>query len=81
MNVKHDPFDFSGGGPQPTDHGARAVPRLKPGEYSPQFLQDLRTRNVLFEAPTQWDGNRSALPPTIEWVLHANGELERIAVS
>jgi hypothetical protein len=79
--MKRDPFDFSGGREHATDHGARPVPRLKRGEYSAQFLDDLKNRAALFEAPAQWDGNRAALPPNTEWVLHANGELERIRIS
>jgi hypothetical protein len=79
--MKHDPFDFSGGGAQATGHAPSPVPRLKPGEYGAEFLENLKTRDVLFEAPPQWDGNRAALPPTTEWVLHTNGELERIGFS
>jgi hypothetical protein len=79
--MKHDPFNFSGGSAQTTDHGARPVPRLRPGEYSTDFLDDLRKMHTLFEAPPQWDGNLAALPPSAEWVLHVNGDLERVQIS
>jgi hypothetical protein len=80
-DMKHDPFDFSGGSARASDHGARPVPRLRPGEYSAQFLNDLKTAGTLFEASPQWDRTRAALPSWAEWVLHANGELERIRIS
>ena len=81
--MKHDPFDFSGSRASAANHGARVVPRLRPGEYTAEFLSDLRAGQIrrLFEAPAQWDGNRATLPPQIEWVLYANGELERIRFS
>jgi hypothetical protein len=76
--MKHDPYDFSGGGARTSDHESRPVERLRPGQYSAQFLEELRSMHTLFEAPPQWDGNRDTLSSELTWVLYPNGELERL---
>jgi hypothetical protein len=80
--MKHDPFDFSGTGGDPaTDHKVGRAERLRPGEYTPEFLRDLQEMQSVYVAPAQWDGNVSAVPPSATWVLHPNGELQRIRFS
>lgn len=79
--MAHDPFDFSGGGPATGRHGPRPAERLRPGEYSPDFLHDLRAMRSVSQVPPAWDRNLAALPPGVTWVLHQNGELERVRFS
>lgn len=77
--MSYNPYDFTGRAVTANDtHGPRKVDRLRPGEYSPDFLQDLRSTGAVKEVPSTWSGNLSSLPPGVNWILHVNGELERI---
>lgn len=77
--MSHDPFDFSGaGGSQVADRRPRRAERLRPGEYSPEFLRDLHSTQAVSAVPSAWNRDLSSMPPGVVWVLHRNGELERI---
>jgi len=63
--------------PQVT-HGPRPAKRIPPGEYSADFLDRLKAQGKVQSVAPDWNHDTRSLPPEISWVLHPNGDLERI---
>lgn len=64
----------------PFAHGPieSATTRISPADYTPAFLRDLKARNEVMHVDENWSAGGAALPPEVNWVLHPNGDLERI---
>ncbi len=60
------------------NHGPRAAKRIPPGEYSTDFLERLKAQGKVQSVGPDWSHDTKALPPEISWILHPNGDLERI---
>jgi len=65
----------------PHDHGPRPATRIKPGNYSPKFLNDLKVQNKVMPVEEGWNRSLAALPPQVDWVIYPNGDLERVGFS
>ena len=65
----------------PFAHGPIETARMSPADYEPAFLQDLKARNEVLQVDANWRADKAILPPHISWVLHPNGDLERVGFS
>jgi hypothetical protein len=62
----------------PDEHGPLRAERIRPGNYTAKFLNDLKVQNKVAPVEENWDPNHSSLPPQVNWVIYPNGDLERI---
>jgi hypothetical protein len=60
------------------EHGPLPTKRIPPAEYDQAFLQTLRANDQVREVGANWNGDVTQFPPHVNWVIHPNGDLERI---
>ena len=64
----------------PYAHGPieTAASRIPPSDYTTAFLSGLKGRNEVLQVDENWRADSAKLPAHITWVLHPNGDLERV---
>ena len=62
----------------PYEHGPLRADRIPPGSYSAKFLDDLKLQKKVVPVGENWDPSRDNLPSQVNWVIHPNGDLERV---
>ena len=60
------------------DHGPIRADRVPRGSYEAGFLAGLKARGEVKAVEAGWSGDSAGFPPQVTWVLHPNGDLERI---
>lgn len=63
---------------EPHGHGPMRVSRIRPVDYTRDFLHGLQVRNEIVTVSDDWDGDSRGFPPHVTWVRYPNGDLERI---
>jgi hypothetical protein len=64
--------------PASEEHGPLPTSRVPKTQYDPAFLQGLQANGQVRSVDANWSGNVAQLPPHVSWILHPNGDLERI---
>jgi len=64
--------------PAAEDHGPLRAEQIPPGQYDEAFLRGLQANGQVLVVGPDWNGDVTRLPPHITWVLHPNGNLERV---
>lgn len=64
--------------PAPEEHGPLPTARVPQGQYEKTFLQSLQATGRVRAVGPDWRGDATQFPPHVNWVLHPNGDLERI---
>lgn len=59
-------------------HGPLERARIPRAQVEPTFLRSLEASGQLRKVPDGWDPATSDLPPSVTWILHPNGDLERL---
>jgi hypothetical protein len=60
------------------EHGPLPTARVPPGQYDPTFLEALKANGQVRAVGPDWNGDVTQLPPNVNWILHPNGDLERV---
>jgi len=58
------------------EHGPKPLERTS--NYDPTFLKTLQVNGQVFPVSEDWDGDDSAFPKKVAWVIYPNGDLQRI---
>jgi len=61
------------------EHGPLPTQRIPPAEYDANFLKMLRANGQVREVGDDWNGDMTQFPPGVNWVIHRNGDLERVS--
>ena len=64
--------------PAVEEHGPLASSRIPKKDYDPMFLQNLQANGQVRSVGANWVGDVAKLPPNVNWILHPNGDLERV---
>jgi len=66
--------------PTPTaeEHGPLQAERIPRSQYDQTFLQGLQANGQVRTVGPDWNGDVTQFPPHVNWILHPNGDLERI---
>ncbi len=65
--------------PAAEEHGPSPAGRIPPSEYDQAFLQMLRVNDQVREVGPNWNGDVTQFPPHVNWIIHPNGDLQRIS--
>jgi len=58
------------------EHGPK--PPERTSNYDPTFLKTLQANGQVLPVSDDWDGDDSAFPNKVAWVIYPNGDLQRI---
>jgi len=64
--------------PPVEEHGPRPAERIPQGRYDQTFLRGLQANGQVRAVGPDWNGDVTELPPDVNWILHPNGDLERV---
>jgi hypothetical protein len=60
------------------EHGPLPTKRIPQSQYDKAFLQALEANGQVRAVSSDWNGDVTHFPPHVNWVIHPNGDLERI---
>jgi hypothetical protein len=64
--------------PAAEEHGPLRAERIPRGQYDKAFLDGLQVNGQVHVVGPDWKGDVGQLPPEVTWILHPNGDLERV---
>ena len=59
-------------------HAPRPVKRVPPSKYTADFLERLKTQGKVQSVAPDWTRDKQPHDSNVTWVLHPNGDLERL---